>query len=821
MAMSHDATGGSATDEMTLVLQGGRIVEASPLCRTLLLVAGHGRLVNQEAECLWRVDEELEVRNWLEGTQDEAPWRGELKLHPRYTERDSEVVALQGRQVPVEWEGRPAVRVDLDPVTTLSSVLQVTHDRETRLELAIESLQGGFWEVLLDPDDPGAPTTTAMISAGLKDLLGYAPDEFPDSVEVYRAQVVPEDRHLMDRAMADHLEQRSDQHDVQYRVRHRDGSIRWLHSSGRVLRNEAGHPVRWIGLEQDVTRRRLREQELVRTQHRFRTLFRLCPLPIALLTYRAGRFLEVNGAFLRQTGYRRKSVEGHEMRELGLLRDPGLGRRFLRELARRGQVNRFLTWMITGAGEERAVELAAERLTLEGEECVLVVGRDVTMELRAEERLVDQIHRDPLTGLPNRHLCEERLVHALATSRREGISTAVFFIDLDRLKRINDTLGHRAGDELLITAATRLRQALRPPDLLARFGGDEMVAAAHVQDPEEALRIAERLRTRLSEPWEGSGARTRITASIGVALAAPEAEVAPSDLLRFADVAMYRVKREGGDGVELFDPHLDLEVIQDLETEAALHLSLEEGQMEVHYQPIVHLEDLDLWGAEALLRWQHPEHGRISPSRFVPLAETTGLIVPIGLWVLEQACRQVAQWRHRGQVPEDFVVSVNVSARQIEAGQFADCVAEVLRNTGLPAGNLQLELTERVALEATEEAAALEHLGVRLAVDDFGEGYGSLGCLRRFPARTLKVERSFIREVTRNPTDLGLMRSIVYLAANLGQEVIAEGVETPEQLRCLREMGCALGQGFLFAEALTPEELVEVAALRGREASAA
>lgn len=820
--MSPESSSDTRTStEMSLTLQDGRIVEASPLCRNLLLVAGHGHLLDQQADRLWRLDDEVEVRNRLEGRQDNAPWRGELKLHPRYAEGDGGVVVLEGSQSPVEREGRPAVRINLDPVASLSSVLQVTRHRETRLELAIESLQGGFWDVLLDTENPGAPPAAVAISAGLKNLLGYSAEEFPDSLEVYRAQVVAQDRHLMDRAMADHLEQRTDRHDVQYRMRHRDGSIRWLHSTGRVLRDETGRPVRWIGLEQDITRRRLREQELTRTQHRFRTLFRLCPIPIALIAYRSGRVLEVNGTFLRQTGYRRERVEGRDIRDLGLLRDPGQGRRLRSQLGRHGRVERLPAWVITGAGEERAVELTAELLTLEGEVCVLLAGRDITMEVQAEKRLVDRVHRDPLTGLPDRHLCEERLGHALATSRREGIPTAVFFIDLDRLKRINDTLGHRAGDEMLVTAAVRLRQALRSPDLLTRFGGDELVAVAHVENTVEALGIAERLRSRLSEPWDGSGARTRITASIGVAVAGPEAEVTPSDLLRFADVAMYRVKREGGDGVGLFDPHLDLEVIRELETEGDLHLSLQEAQLEIHYQPIVHLDNLDLWGAEALLRWQHPEHGPIAPSRFVPLAETTGLIVPIGQWVLEHACHQVAEWRRQGLIPPDFVISINVSARQLDAGAFADQVAEALRDSGLPAANLQLELTERVALEVTEEVTALEQLGVRLAIDDFGEGYGSLGCLRRFPARALKVEKDFIHDLARNPTDFGLMRSIVYLAANLGQEVIAEGVETPEQLRCLREMGCALGQGFLFAEALPPEALVQVASLRKRESSAA
>lgn len=530
-------------------------------------------------------------------------------------------------------------------------------------------------------------------------------------------------------------------------------------------------------------------------------LFRLCPLPIVLATYPEGRLLDANGAWDREFGRSADEVLGRTTTELGIWLEEAQRRRFLRKLEQEGEVSGDLAWLVDAHGARRAVELFAERLTVAGEDCVLVTGRDVS-----------QAYYDPLTGLPHRNLIEKRLGELLAEVREAGGMVALLFIDLDRLKGINDSLGHEAGDEVLAAAAHRLRSLRASSDMLARLGGDEFVALLRVEAASEAVQAAYRLLDELRQPLTVAGVTLRPSASIGIAVADGHGEDAGRDLLRFADVAMYRAKRQGGAAVELFDAELDGPEVLDLGLERDLRATLERGGLEVHYQPIVQLRDLAVQGAEALVRWTHPRRGRISPVHFVPLAESTGLISELGRQVLERACADAAGWLRSGVVGPEFSISVNVSASQLQRGRFAHEVSEVLRDTGLPAANLQLEVTERVAVQQAAAARELERLGVRLAVDDFGQGYGSLAYLRTLPVSTLKIDGSFTREVTADPVNYSLVRTMVYMADDLGMASVGEGVETAEQLRCLREIGCRLGQGFLFGEPMPAADFAEVAA---------
>jgi len=688
--------------------------------------------------------------------------------------------------------------------------------RDAQLDLAIRSSKGGLWDLQLDPEKSLLLPDHCDISDSLKELIGYRPDEFPDSLQAFRERVLPEDRHLMDQAVAEHLAGRDDHHDMEYRLRHRDGSVRWFRSCGQVLRDELDRPVRWIGIEWDVTERCLREEALRRSEKKFSALFALSPEPIALLSFPEGRFLEVNRAFLRQLGRSSEEVVGRRDLDLGLWRDRRARRELMRRLIRDGRCEDLLCWVRCRHGEMRAIEITAGRLLLDGADCLLVAGRDVTSELAAEEQLLSKAYYDPLTGLPNRTMAEERLGRTVESPPREGRRTAVLFIDLDRLKAINDSLGHRAGDEVLVATARRLRDSLRPKDFLARFGGDELVAVLEVHDEEEAVRIGQRLLEGLWRPLDVAGTTVYPTVSIGIAVSDDNTRQ-PWDLVRFADVAMYRAKRSAGNALQLFDGDVTQQEVPDLTAEGDLHLSIERDELKVVYQPIVRLDDLSVWGAEALLRWYHPVRGSVPPAEFIPVAEATGLILPIGRWVLEQACGQAAAWLRDGVVDHDFVLNVNVSARQLQGVGFAEQVAAVLRDSGLPAANLQLELTERVALQAPAGVQALKALGVGLAIDDFGEGYASLSYLRKLTADCLKVDRGFTHDLAFNPVDRSLVRTVIYLADSLDLHLVAEGVETPEQLRCLRQMGCRLGQGFLFAEPLTAVQLAE--ATRGRRSA--
>jgi diguanylate cyclase (GGDEF)-like protein len=397
----------------------------------------------------------------------------------------------------------------------------------------------------------------------------------------------------------------------------------------------------------------------------------------------------------------------------------------------------------------------------------------------------------------------DRLGQALRHARRRGDRVAVLFIDLDGFKVVNDSLGHEAGDLLLSVVAARLRRRVRPEDTLARFGGDEFVVLIpDVDGPDEALRVAQRLVDEFRRPFLIEARELFVTVSIGIAFGTART-TSPEVLLRDADIAMYRAKEEGA-GYRMFEPELHERAVKRLETENDLRRAVEAGEFVVHYQPIIDLRTGATWGVEALLRWDHPRRGLLEPLEFMPALEETGLVVPMGERVLEEACRQARAWHDDPRIPPS-VVAVNLSAEQLRRSDLARSVEEALRKTGLEASSLSLDITETAYISVLEDkTAALERLkkaGVGISIDDFGVGYSSLSYLKRLPADTLKVDRSFVRGLGEDAEDTAIVRMVIELAHTLGMEVVAEGVESADQLGQLREMGCDLAQGFYFAEA--------------------
>jgi diguanylate cyclase (GGDEF)-like protein len=421
-----------------------------------------------------------------------------------------------------------------------------------------------------------------------------------------------------------------------------------------------------------------------------------------------------------------------------------------------------------------------------------------------------------LTELPNRALLHDRLVHALARAPRSALSTAVLFIDLDNFKVINDSRGHQAGDRLLVTVAQRLRAAVRPGDTAARLGGDEFtVLLEDLTDPADAVNVAQRFLQQLHAPMELDGHRVVTSASIGIAVSGAADGILADDLLRQADIALYSAKDHGKDQFAMFDPSMNQLPLERLQLETDLRHGLEHGEFRVFYQSIVELTTGRITGMEALVRWNHPRRGLVAPNQFIPVAEASGLIVPLGKWVLQEACRQAQLWRQQNPLQPPLVISVNLSARQFQHASLVEDVAEALRESGLPPGQLKLEITESAAMEARigtiQVLQALKGLGVLLAIDDFGTGYSSLAYLKRFPVDTLKVDRSFVSGMGDNPQDSAIVESVIMLARTLGLSVTAEGIETVRQLDELRGLACNEGQGFLFARPQPAEAFVDVA----------
>jgi diguanylate cyclase (GGDEF)-like protein/PAS domain S-box-containing protein len=443
---------------------------------------------------------------------------------------------------------------------------------------------------------------------------------------------------------------------------------------------------------------------------------------------------------------------------------------------------------------------------------VLVVARDITDRRRQEEELAHQATHDTLTGLPNRSLFMALLEQAGEALERRPGSVGVLFFDLDRFKVVNDSLGHLAGDELLRHAADRLRHALRPGDVLARLGGDEFTVLLTDVDEASAVEIAERLQVALAPPVVLDGKEFGVSASIGIVVTS--SPLPPTELLRRADAAMYRAKELGRNRTCTFDEDLLTDAFERLELEQELRTAIESGQLRVHYQPEVDTLTGGLTGAEALVRWDHPARGLLPAGAFVPAAEENGLVVPLGSWVLEDACRTAAGWCERELLPEQFVVRVNLSARQLDRPGLAAEVVDVLRRTGLPPGRLCLEVTETSLMrDAAQGLAALTELhavGVMLAIDDFGTGYSSLGFLKRFPLDVLKIDRSFVDGLPDDADDVAIVTTILGLARSLGLTVTAEGVETEQQRRALVDLGCRYAQGYLFARPMPADGLEEL-----------
>jgi len=652
----------------------------------------------------------------------------------------------------------------------------------------------------IDPvDDPDTPLYT---SPQIEEMLGYTPEEWANE-KLWPERLHPNDRERVLAADERFESGDGEPYSEEYRLIAKDGSVVWVREEAVLVRDEEGKPRFWQGIIRDVTERKEAEEVSRRTEERYRNMVEeqtelVCRfLPDLTLTF-------TNDAYRRYFGKSSEELVGsrflydvheadHAYYEEQLVRlNPGSPTATVEERAFTPNGVRWLQWTDTAIFDRdgRIVEYQS-------------VGRDVTERREAEERLEHQALHDPLTDLPNRRLFVDRLGQALRRTRRRGNRVAVLFIDLNGFKVVNDSLGHEAGDLLLSVVAARLRRRVRPEDTLARFGGDEFVVLMpDVDSPDEALRVAQRLVDEFRRPFLIEARELFVTVSIGIAFGTART-TSPEVLLRDADIAMYRAKEEGA-GYRMFEPEMYERAVKRLETENDLRRAVEAWEFVVHYQPIFGLRTGATWGVEALLRWDHPRRGLLEPLEFMPALEETGLVVPVGERVLEETCRQARAWRDDPRIPPS-VVSVNLSAEQLRRSDLARSVEEALRKTGLEASSLSLDITETAYVNVLQDkTAALERLkkvGVGISIDDFGVGYSSLSYLKRLPADILKIDRSFVRGLGEDVEDTAIVRMVIELAHILGMEVVAEGVESADQLEQLREMGCDLAQGFYFAEA--------------------
>jgi diguanylate cyclase (GGDEF)-like protein/PAS domain S-box-containing protein len=717
-------------------------------------------------------------------------------------------------EYPLEIDGRSLwFSASVTPLTE-NTVLWVTHDM-TQAHQARESLRQSeelFRLLAENSTDKIARVrpdgTLLYVSPSVETILGYTVPQFMQTK--VSSLLHPEDRETVITWHKRVLEGEKRHENLIYRIRHQNGHYLWFETTSRAVRGNNGKVSEIHTVSRDITQRRNAENALKAAEAKYRSIFENAVEGIFQTTPN-GTYIDANPSLARIYGYDSPAQLIASMTDIGQQLYVESGRRadFIKEMNSAGSVANFESQIRRKDG--KIIWISENARSVQGEDGELTyfegTVEDITARKSAEEQLLHDALHDKLTGLANRALFMDRMGQAFGRLKRHHEALfAVLFLDFDRFKNVNDSLGHLAGDQLLIQLATRLQGCLRPGDTVSRLGGDEFaILLEEIADVEEAIVVAERIQKEMTTPFQLVGQEVFSSASIGIALAGPQYEKT-EDLLRDADVAMYRAKAMGKARHEVFNAGMHQRAVALLQLETDLRWASERQEFRLWYQPIITLETGQIGGFEALIRWQHPERGLVSPLDFIPVAEETGWIVPIGRWVLEEACQQLAQWHRDFPREVPLTMSVNLSSKQFMQSDLIPFIESLIRLHNLPPGTLKLEITESALMEnaqdVTDRLLQMRAVGCLLGLDDFGTGYSSLSYLHRFPLDTLKIDRSFIARMTEGGENREIVRTIVSLGRNLGLDVVAEGVEDEKQLADLRVLNCKSGQGYFFARPL-------------------
>ena len=699
----------------------------------------------------------------------------------------------EGRRLVTVFARRPA------PAATSTDTLSLRESEDVFRRAALQSVD------LVHECDRATGRITWF--GDVDRVLGCAPDEFPRTVDAWEKVIHPEDRGRVAASASRHFET-GEPFFEEYRVQTWDGRTLHWHHAGTLLPADGQRAARSIGTVTDISGRRQIEEALRVSERRYRALFERNLAGVYRSTIE-GRLLDCNEAFARIFGYASRE-EVLRQAAWDFFVKPEDREAALAKLIERQSLTNYeiclkrkdgsLVWVLQN---ENLVEGSDGRLSvIEG------TTIDISERKRAEEQVKHLAFHDPLTNLPNRLLFNDRLTLAVAQAHRHNQRLAVLFLDLDRFKVINDSLGHSVGDELLRQVAERIQEYVREGDTVARLGGDEFtLLVPGISAEEDAAKIARKICEAIHDPFWIDGRELFVTTSVGVS-------VYPSDghdgetLVRNADSAMYRAKEQGRDNYQLYTPAMNAKAVERLSLESRLRQAVANDELELHFQPFIDLRTAEVLGAEALIRWRHPELGLIPPMDFIPIAELSGLIVPIGEWVLRTACAEARKWHKKGF--GRMTVSVNLSSRQFQQTDLVSQVTNALEETGLEADKLDLEITESNAMQNAEHSIntlrGLKNRGVRISMDDFGTGYSSLNYLKRFPIDRIKLDQSFVRDLPSDKDDAAIAMAVIAMGRSLELVVIAEGVETEEQLAFLKGHECDQLQGFLLSRPLTSED---------------
>ena len=690
---------------------------------------------------------------------------------------------------------------DLDKtVELLQQSNQAFQESEQRFKHVVNVTPAAIYTLLFTGHDR-YPYRTTFISDVFLSITGFAPADWYSNDSLWIDRLHPDDREQTIELMEQLKE--TGQLDHQYRFRHKDGTYRWIHDKSIMTRTSTGEIDEVFGAWMDVTEHKEAEEELHLAAITFESLQGI------MITDPDATILRVNQAFTTVTGYAAEEVIG---KNPNILHSDRHDQSFYEDLWRQLQIEGRFEGEIWDRRKDGSIFPIWQCITAvknnRGETTHYVaVFTDLSEKKKFEEYISQLAFYDPLTDLPNRRLLLERIEQVLIQAKRKNTYAAILYMDLDRFKVLNDSMGHQTGDELLVQVAKRVKQSIRQEDTPTRLGGDEFVILVHTdtdrQDEatQKILNLAEKIMSKLNEPYLIKGNEHYFSSSMGVTLFSGQCQLAATDLLQQADTAMYRSKEKGRNTISFFDRSMQEAADKRLQIENALRMAIEQQQFTLYFQPQVDRTGRII-SAEALIRWNHPDKGLIAPNEFIPIAEETGMIQQIGAWVIEAACSQIKLWQQAGM---DYAyVSINVSSQQFRQKDFVTNVRRAIVQADIESSRLMIEITESVLMQdindTIEKMQALMELGIAISIDDFGTGYSSLAYLTQFPLSQLKIDQRFVKNINVDKNSAVIVETIIAMAGNLGLKVVAEGVETERQLMFLVEKGCIVFQGYFFSK---------------------